>query len=79
MVYGMVKTTVYLPEDLKASLARVAEEEGLSEAELIRAAIRMVVSDRQRREPRIPLVAQGLGDPTASEQVDELLQGFGSR
>ena len=78
-MYGMVKTTVYLPEDLKASLARVAAEEGMSEAELIRAAIRMVVSGRQRRAPRVPLVAHGLGDPTASERVDELLEGFGSR
>jgi hypothetical protein len=79
MVYGIVKTTVYLPDDLKASLSRVAAEEGMSEAELIRVAIRMVVSDRQRREPRIPLGTEGLGDPTASERVEELLEGFGFR
>ncbi|MBA2691089.1 MAG: ribbon-helix-helix protein, CopG family, partial [Rubrobacter sp.] len=34
----MKKTTVYLPEDLKSSLGRIAKDRGLSEAELIREA-----------------------------------------
>jgi Arc/MetJ-type ribon-helix-helix transcriptional regulator len=73
----MVKTTVYLPEDLKASLERVAAEKGRSEAELIREAIRVLVGSGAAAKPRIPLVATGLGDPTASERIDELLDGFG--
>jgi predicted transcriptional regulator len=35
----MNKTTVYLPEDLKQSLRRMAAVSGCSEAELIREAI----------------------------------------
>jgi predicted DNA-binding protein len=37
-MYGMKKTTVYLPEDLKSALGRVAAQKGRSEAELIREA-----------------------------------------
>lgn len=76
-IYGMMKTTVYLPEDLKASLQRVAAERGRSEAELIREAIRALVGERMPAKPKVPLVAAPLGDPTASERVDELLDGFG--
>ena len=36
MVYGMEKTTVYLPTQLKRALERAARSEGRSEAELIR-------------------------------------------
>ena len=79
MMYGMVKTTVYLPEDLKASLERVAAEKGRSEAELIREAIRTLVGEGVPARPRVPLVAAPLGDPTAAERVDELLDGFGTR
>jgi len=79
MMYGMVKTTVYLPQDLKQSLERRAAEEGLSEAELIRRALDREVGHHSPPQPRIPLVAQGLGDPTVSERVDELLGSFGER
>lgn len=77
-MYGMVKTTVYLPEDLKASLERVAAERGRSEAELIREAIRALVGDGAPAKPKVPLVAAPLGDATASERVEDLLDGFGA-
>lgn len=75
----MVKTTVYLPDELKASLERLAAEENRSEAELIREAIRVRVEQRERPRPRVPLVDRPLGDPEASERVDELLAGFGTK
>jgi predicted transcriptional regulator len=78
-MYGMVKTTVYLPEDLKASLERLAAEQGRSEAELIREAIQVMVGKGTLVSPKVPLVAAGLGDPAAAERVDELLEGFGRR
>lgn len=74
----MVKTTVYLPEELKAALARTASEEHRSEADLIREAVRARVARQTRPRPRIPLVREPLEDPTASERVDELLSGFGA-
>ena len=76
-MYGMVKTTVYFPEELKDSLERMAAEEGRSEAHIIREAVRSVVERRPRPRPRVPLTGQGLGDPTAALRVDELLRGFG--
>ena len=77
-MYGMVKTTVYLPDDLKAALARVARERAVSEAELIREALSEKVSSETAERPRVALFAQGLGDVTTAERVDELLAGFGS-
>ena len=76
---GMKKTTVMLPEALKLALERMSIEEGRSEAEIIRTAIQAAVDGRQRPKPKIPLFSEGLGDPTAAERVDELLDGFGSR
>lgn len=76
-MYGMKKTTVYLPEALKASLEKMAAEEDRSEAEIIRAAIQAAVEGREPPKPKIPLTSKGLGDPTAAERVDELLEGFG--
>ena len=76
-MYGMVKTTVYLPEELKATLSRVAAERSISEAELIREALSEKVSAATETRPRVALFAEGLGDETAAERVDELLGGFG--
>lgn len=75
----MVKTTIYLPEDLKASLARLAREERRSEAEIIRESLHATVSERAPRpRPRLPLTDRGLGDATIAETVDLHLRGFGS-
>lgn len=74
-VYGMQKTTVYLPEDLKASLERVALEAERSVAEIIREALRKAVDESRKPRPRVPLTGEGLGDPTAALRVDELLRG----
>ncbi len=76
-MYGMVKTTVYLPEELKAALARVAAQRSISEAKLIREALRDKVSAASAARPRVAIFTEGLGDETASERVDDLLAGFG--
>jgi hypothetical protein len=74
MMYGMKRTTVYLPEDLKSTLARAAEEEGRTEADLIREGIERLLRSRHP-EPRVPLFASG--KPDLAENVDKLLAGFG--
>jgi plasmid stability protein len=75
-VYVMKKTTVYLPEDLKAALERAAAAQGRSEAELIRDAVRDLTRGLEPPRPRLPLFSSG--DPTLAERVDEeLARGFG--
>ncbi len=71
----MKKTTIYLPDDLKAALGRVAVERGQSEAELVRKAVEDLVRSLERPRPRLPLFHSN--DPTLAERVDEELRGFG--
>jgi plasmid stability protein len=73
----MVKTTVYLPEDLKTRLERTAAAEGRSEAEIVRAALDRYTAPTERPRPHLPLF-ESLGDPGLSERVpEELAKGFG--
>lgn len=71
----MKKTTVYLPDDLKAALKRAAAERGQSEADLIRDAIGDSLRGVERPRPRLPLFHSD--DPALAERVDEELRGFG--
>jgi hypothetical protein len=76
----MLRTTVYLSEELKAELERAAERSGESEAEIIRRGVAAAVAEIAgiaARRPRIPLFASG--DPELAERVDEALAGFGER
>lgn len=73
----MKKTTIYLPDDLKEQLEAVAEQEGVSEAMVIRDAIAAAVSARRHIEPRLPLPGVRLGDPSIAERAGDLLEGFG--
>lgn len=73
IVYGMTKTTIYLPEKLKRQVEKVAKREKKSEAEIIREAIQTVMRWRMAPKPRIPLVKHGLGDPSIAERVEELI------
>ena len=67
-----LKTTVYLPSQLKTALTREAAARGLSEAQIIREAIAAAV-ERPRPTPGILS-----GEPIA-ERAEELLEGFGER
>jgi hypothetical protein len=69
------KTTVYLPDDLKAAVKRAAKQRGVSEAEVIRESIRAEVGGAKPR-PRGGLFSTA--EPIA-DRVDELLEGFGER
>ena len=74
-MYGMQKTTVYIPEDVKRTLSRVAAARGVSEAELIREALRALTAQATPPKPRLPLFKSG--KPRLAEGVDEALAGFG--
>ena len=72
-MYGMSqKTTIYLPDDLKAAVEREARRQGLSEAEVIRRAVAGAV---HRPAPRAGIID---GEPIAGRD-EELLTGFGER
>ena len=73
IVYGMVKTTVYLPEKLKRQVKRAAARAKRSEAVIIREAIEAAMRRLNPPKPTLPLFDEGLGDPTIAERVDELL------
>lgn len=75
--YAVNKTTVYLPDDLKKALRRLAAASGRSEAELIRQAIRDLTGGGRRPRPQGRLWRGK--DPSLSERVDEALGGFGAR
>jgi hypothetical protein len=74
-MYGMQKTTVYVPEELKRALAQAAEARGCSEAELVREALRMVTARAATPRPRLPLFKSR--KPRLAERVDRALAGFG--
>ncbi|HWB71748.1 MAG TPA: CopG family transcriptional regulator [Egibacteraceae bacterium] len=73
----MVKTTLYLPEELKAELERVAQMEQRSEADVIREALAELLRRRTRPKPRLGLGASD--DQTLASRVDEALEGFGEQ
>lgn len=77
MMYGMQKTTVYLPEELKQALERLAAQTGASEAELVRESVRRLILEDSPPAPELPLF--GSGEPRLADRVDELLRGFGRR
>ncbi len=66
------KTTIYLPERLKAAVEREARRLGCSEAEVIRRAVAAAVP---APSPNAGIID---GEPLA-DRVDELLAGFGER
>jgi plasmid stability protein len=75
-MYGIKRTTIYLPDELKAALERTAAAEGRSEAEIVRAALAAATALHAHPSPRLPLFESD--DPTLAERVDEeLARGFG--
>jgi hypothetical protein len=83
IIYPMrvVKTTLYLPDDLKHILENVARRRGISEAELYRRALQAVADEDEQVRPRGGIF-QSKGGPGTSDdasRVDELLAetGFG--
>jgi Ribbon-helix-helix protein, copG family len=76
-VYGMFKTTVYLADELKAALTRVAGETGRSEAELIREGVQLAIERRTPPTPTIGILVSD--DPHFAESADDHLAGFGQQ
>ena len=75
-LYGMQKTTVYLPDELKATLGRLAEQTGRTEADLIREGISLAIQRHTPQTPTIPILVSE--DPSFAEHADDHLRGFGT-
>jgi hypothetical protein len=76
----MVKTSVYLPDELKQRLAEAARASGESEATIIRSALEQRLADmlRPRRSPHWGSVR--FADADLADKVDQALaEGFGIR
>ncbi len=71
----MVKTTLYLSEELKAHIERVARTERRSEADVIREVLAEGLARRARPKPRGAIFDSG--DPGWAAAADHDLDGFG--
>ncbi len=76
-MYGMQKTTVYLPDGLKRALAELAARRGQSEADIIREALSALTAAEGPPPPRLPLFRSGKA--ALAERVDVHLKGFSHR
>ena len=77
-MYGVKRTTICLPDDLKAQLEAAARAEGRTEADVIRQALADALRLRTTPRPRPPLTEPTGQTTNWAERVDELLgDGFG--
>jgi hypothetical protein len=76
-MYGMEKTTLYIPLELKNAVERTATERGCSEAEVVREALRALIRRVEAPAPRLPLFASGKSG--LARRAEAELKGFGER
>lgn len=76
MMYGVKRTTVYLPDEMKTGIEREAVRRGVTEAEVIRDAVWSTLQDRANRSQITPAIAEGIGEEIGT-RVDELLDRLG--
>ncbi len=74
-MYGVHKTTVYIPNELKRQIEQAATRRGRTVAELVREALQALLDSSTPPSPRLPLFESGR--PDLAEHVDEALAGFG--
>ena len=74
----MKKTSIYLDPELDRSLERLAHEDGVSKAEVIRQALRHAVAGVER--PRVQAIGVGSGPGDVAQNIDRHLAetGFGT-
>lgn len=73
----VVKTSIYLPEELKRDLEQLAERTGRSEAEITREALETFVAARSRPRPRGGLWRSTDGRSAAEDERMLAQLGFG--
>jgi hypothetical protein len=76
-MYGVKRTTIYLPEELKRRLERAARAESRTEADIIREALAEALGARTPPRPHLPVFAPTGRESDWAERADEHLEGFG--
>ena len=77
-IYGMdKKTTLYLPEDLAIALRETARRSGLSQADIVREALRRHLAEHGR--PALSSVGAGEDAELSGAETEAWLQGEWSR
>jgi hypothetical protein len=61
IMYGVRRTTIYLPDELKTAVEQEAVREGVTEAEVIRRALTEHLTDLGAPPPELPLFPDGFG------------------
>ncbi len=74
---AMVKTTLYIPASVKRGIERLAQERGLSEADIIRESLAKLVAESRPR-PRGGVISLQ-GQPPIDWNSNAHLEGFGER
>lgn len=69
----MVKTTVYLPDELELRLDAEAEASGVSKAELIRRGIAMLLDNSSRPKQGKPLPIFHSKRPLSVDEMDDAI------
>ncbi len=75
IMYGVKRTTIYLPDEMKTAVEREAARRGITEAEVIRDAVRDHLNKAVTPMHDLPVFAEGFGVEIAT-RVDELLEGM---
>jgi hypothetical protein len=75
-MYGMKRTTIYLPEEMKSRLEHEASRRQITEAELIR---RAVDNELHRRAPRGGIISGAPKDGITGANLHEHMEGFGEQ
>lgn len=69
----MIKTTVYLPEEVDVALEAEATSTGLSKAELIRRGVGMLLDRSQRPKQSHPLPVFDSGRQLTVDDMDQMI------
>lgn len=74
-IYGMRKTTVYLPDELELELEAETTAIGISKAEFIRQSIaeKIAASSRPKRDLTLPVFNSGRGRSLTPEEMDDAI------
>jgi len=73
IIYGVIRTTIYLPEDMKTAIEREAVNRGSTEAEVIRRAVEQHLDAEWVPSREFPLFDEPLGFNLAG-RVDQPLR-----